>query len=190
MAQPRLPERIVSGSRSPLTLEFCHVPVPQTRAVPLTTRLVPHAHAVGRLLDVDIVDHDSGQTLPTIYYQGNAWAPGTPGHRHAINIRNTGAGRRLAVLWVDGINAISGQTAAWNQTGHVFDAYLDARIDGWRKNLSEIAAFVFTALPDFYAARTNRPDSAFVIVVVVFREKPVPRPNVETPPMPEVHRDA
>ena len=44
-------------------------------------------------------------------------------------------------------------------------------ITGWRKSLTEAAAFYFTALPDSYAARTDRPDNVGVIGVAVFRER-------------------
>jgi hypothetical protein len=42
--------------------------------------------------------------------------------------------------------------------------------------MSEVAAFVFTPLPDSYAARTDRPGNVGVIGVAVFREYRAPRP--------------
>jgi hypothetical protein len=79
------------------------------------------------------------------------------------------------VLSVDGVNAVSGETAAVGQTGYVLAPYQSAEITGWRKSLSEAAAFYFTALPDSYAARTDRPDNVGVIGAAVFRER-VPEP--------------
>jgi hypothetical protein len=49
-------------------------------------------------------------------------------------------------------------------------------ISGWRKSLSETAAYYFTALPDSYAARTGRPDDVGVIGVALFRRKQAPPP--------------
>src|SRR5262249_37198881 len=46
---------------------------------------------------------------------------------------------------------------------------------GWRKNMSEVAAFYFTSLPDSYAARTDRPGNIGVIGVAAFREYRPPR---------------
>jgi len=46
-------------------------------------------------------------------------------------------------------------------------------IDGWRKNLDDIATFYFTRLSDSYAARTGRPDNVGVIGVALFREREV-----------------
>ena len=47
--------------------------------------------------------------------------------------------------------------------------------------MSEVAAFVFTSLPDSYAARTDRPGNVGVIGVAVFREYQPPRPPAVAP---------
>jgi hypothetical protein len=86
-------------------------------------------------------------------------------------MRNRSGNRVLVVLSVDGVNAISGETAATSQTGYVLAPYQSAEITGWRKSMNEAAAFYFTALPDSYAARTGRPDNVGVIGVAVFRER-------------------
>jgi hypothetical protein len=75
-------------------------------------------------------------------------------------------------LSVDGVNAITGENADPNQSGYVLGAYDSTEVDGWRKNMSEIAEFNFTNLGDSYAARTGRPNNVGVIGVAVFREKP------------------
>src|SRR5690606_30193968 len=59
-----------------------------------------------------------------------------------------------------------------------------AEIAGWRKSLDDIAQFVFTDLPDSYAARTGRPDDVGVIGIAVFRER-VSRP-LYAPPGPPI----
>jgi hypothetical protein len=87
------------------------------------------------------------------------------------------------VISVDGVNAISGQTAASNQSGYVLDPGQRSEIAGWRKNMDEVAAFYFTALPDSYAARTGRPDNVGVIGVAVYREYVEPRVEYEAQPM-------
>jgi hypothetical protein len=82
----------------------------------------------------------------------------------------------MTVLSVDGVNAITGETADPYQSGYVLEAYQSTEVDGWRKNMSEIAQFNFTALSDSYAARTGRPNNVGVIGVAVFREKYHPIP--------------
>src|SRR5215467_1758466 len=76
--------------------------------------------AVGGLADVTVVDRESGATLTPHYFRGEYWIAGTPGARYAIEIRNRGAARVLAVTSVDGVNVVTGETAGWSQNGYVF----------------------------------------------------------------------
>ena len=135
------------------------------------------ARAVGARIDVQIVDRDSGETLTPILHDGAWWIAGRPGARYAVLLNNAGAGRRLGVVSVDGINAITGDVADWKQTGYVIADRETTEVDGWRKNPDEVAAFTFTALADSYAAQTGRPADIGVIGVAVFDEKR-PRPIV------------
>ena len=138
--------------------------------------LAAPAHAVGRLVDVDVIDRDTGAQLPVYQHRGEWWIAGRPGARYAIQVRNAAPGRVLGVMAVDGVNVISGDTASWEQTGYVLSRGQSAQITGWRKSDAEVAAFHFTALPNSYAARTGRPDDVGVIGVAVFRERYVPPP--------------
>ncbi|HEY9094206.1 MAG TPA: hypothetical protein VIN35_00575, partial [Hydrogenophaga sp.] len=76
--------------------------------------------------------------------------------------------------------AISGETAAFNQTGYVLDPWQSYRVTGWRKSDDEVAAFHFTASPASYAERTGRPEQVGVIGVALFRERVDP-PAVSVP---------
>jgi hypothetical protein len=129
------------------------------------------AHAVGSTVDVHVMDRTTGATLPMYWHDGKWWVPGKPGKRYSVALTNRSGGRVLAVLSVDGVNAISGETAAPDQTGYVLSNGQFAQITGWRKDMSRVAAFEFTSLPNSYAARTGRPDNVGVIGVAVFREK-------------------
>ena len=131
----------------------------------------PPAAAVGSLVDLQIVDRSRGETLSTWRHRGTSYVAGRPGDRYAVRLTNRSPGRVLVVLSVDGVNAVSGETASVAQTGYVLAPYQSAEITGWRKNYSEAAAFYFTALPDSYAARTGRPDNVGVIGAAVFRER-------------------
>jgi hypothetical protein len=137
----------------------------------------PAVAATGHLVQVHLVDRASGEVLPEHRHRGNTWVAGRPGDRYAVRLSNRSNGRVLVVLSVDGVNAVSGQTAATGQTGYVLAPWQVADITGWRKTDAEAAAFYFTALPDSYAARTDRPQNVGVIGVAVFRERvPMPRP--------------
>jgi hypothetical protein len=123
---------------------------------------------------VEIVDRSEGRVLRIYWHQGRRYVVGKPGNEYAIRVRNGGSGRVLAVMSVDGVNIITGDTASPQQSGYVLAPYESADIAGWRKNLARTAAFYFTALPDSYAARTGRPDNVGVIGVAVFRERARP----------------
>ena len=120
---------------------------------------------------VEIYDRATGEVLPVYEHDGRSYVAGEPRHEYEIRIHSTGPGRVLAVASVDGVNAITGETADTSQSGYVLDPYGFARIEGWRKSMSRTAAFYFTRLPDSYAARTGRPDNVGVIGVALFREK-------------------
>ena len=128
----------------------------------------------GQIGNVDILTRADSRVLPVYEKDGRRWIVGTPGHEYAIRVCNTTGARVLAVMSVDGVNVVSGETASPSQSGYVLDAGECTEINGWRKSLSSIAAFYFTELPDSYAARTGRPDNVGVIGVAFFRERPQP----------------
>ncbi len=143
----------------------------------------------GTFADVEVYDRTSGCPLPLYWHDGRYYVPGEPRHEYELRIRNKSGGRLLAVGSVDGVNVLSGETAAPDQDGYVLDGFGSLSIAGWRKSLQRIAAFYFTALPDSYAARTGRPDEVGVIGVALFRERggccaQPQRPLVPMPPAP------
>lgn len=133
----------------------------------------PVAH--GRLAEVTVIDRDTGERLPVYWHNGRRHVAGAPGHRYAIEVANRSGARVLTVLSVDGINAVSGETASWDQAGYVFVPWQRWEIRGWRKSNERVAAFEFTSLADSYAARTGRAHEVGVIGVAVFRERPRPQ---------------
>jgi hypothetical protein len=140
------------------------------------------------LVELEVVDREHGGILDRHRHRGEHWIAGMPGHRYSVRLTNTTGERILVVLSVDGINAVSGQTAAADQAGYVLHPWQSTEITGWRKSLEDVAAFVFTDVPDSYAARTGRPDHVGVIGVAAFREAR-PRPLPAAPP-PQVARGA
>lgn len=139
------------------------------------------AAAVGGLADVTVFDRAEGRQLPVHWHEGRAWVVGKPGNEYAVRIRNRQREDVLAVVSVDGVNVVTGETASPQQSGYVLSPWRSLDIAGWRKNLSSIAAFYFTPLPDSYAARTGRPDHVGVIGVALFRRKPAEPPAAIAP---------
>ncbi len=139
-------------------------------AIALGLGAVP-ACIAGHLGSVDLVSRPDGQLLSAYPMDGRRWVVGTPGQEYGIRVCNTTGNRVLAVMSVDGVNVVSGETASPAQSGYVLSAHECADINGWRKNNASTAAFYFTELPDAYAARTGRPENVGVIGVAFFRER-------------------
>lgn len=148
------------------------------------------AVAHGGLADLSVYDRTEGRRLAVHWHEGRAYVVGKPGNEYQVSVRNRLREDVLAVVSVDGVNVISGETANPAQTGYVLSGGQSYDIVGWRKSLAETAAFYFTALPDSYAARTGRPDNVGVIGVALFRRKKTPQPIAEPRAKAESRRDA
>jgi hypothetical protein len=137
--------------------------------------------AAGRLADVEIYDRAAGRTLPIYESAGHWFVAGRPGNEYQVTIRNRESGDLLAIVSVDGVNVVTGETAAAAQSGYVIERGRPLSVAGWRKSMEKIAAFYFTDLGDSYAARTGRPDNVGVIGVALFRRKAEPLAELEQP---------
>jgi hypothetical protein len=136
-----------------------------------TLFLSTSAFAHGGMVDLSVYDRTEGRRLQVYWHEGRAWIAGRPGNEYQVTLRSRQSQDVLAVVSVDGVNVVTGQTADPSQSGYVLSPRGELDILGWRKNLSQTAAFYFTALPDSYAARTGRPDDVGVIGVALFRRK-------------------
>ena len=65
------------------------------------------ALAEGQMVDVRIINRESGKILPLYPYKGDLWVAGEPGARYAIQLHNETRGRLLNVVSVDGVNVVS-----------------------------------------------------------------------------------
>jgi len=123
------------------------------------------------LIDVTIYDRATERELPVYRSGGKLYVAGKPGNDYEVIIKNTSPRDLLAVVSVDGVNVVSGATAAPDQTGYVISARNRVVIKGWRKSLDAVAKFYFTNHGDAYATRTGRPENVGVIGVAVFPRK-------------------
>jgi hypothetical protein len=140
----------------------------------LALALSTQALALGGLADVNVFDRTEQRRLPVYWHEGRAYVVGKPGNEYQVTVRSRQGADLLAVMSVDGINVVTGETARPQQSGYVLGPWSGLQVKGWRKSLSRTAAFYFTALADSYAARTGRPEEVGVIGVVLFRRKPEP----------------
>ncbi|HEU0290574.1 MAG TPA: hypothetical protein VFR39_07480 [Burkholderiales bacterium] len=137
------------------------------------------AGAVGGIADVTVYDRAENRTLPVYRHDGRYYVVGRPGNEYQIRVSNRTGAEILTVVSVDGVNAVSGETADWSQTGYVLGRHQSYDIKGWRKSEQRVAAFYFTEHQNSYAARTGRPDNVGVIGVAVFRKKAEPEARIE-----------
>ncbi len=143
-------------------------------AIAIAPLAVVRADALAR---VDVYDRSAGEALPLYRHRGRQYVEGRPGNEYAVRIRNCSGQRLLAVLSVDGVNAVSGETASFGQSGYVIEPGGYVTVQGWRKDLDRTAAFYFSDPDDSYATRTGRPADLGVIGVALFRERPIERPD-------------
>ncbi len=137
------------------------------------------AQPLGGLAQIAVIDRSTGAALSPHYHRGEYWIAGRPGAKYSIEIHNRLGERLLAVTSVDGVNVLSGETAAWDQAGYVFAPGERYQVTGWRKSDAEVAAFTFTESPNSYAERTGRPANIGVIGIALYRER---QPQARTSP--------
>jgi hypothetical protein len=137
----------------------CVLPLPATQA------------CVPGIASVDVYDRHEGRALDVHHHRGRQYVVGQPGHEYAVRVRNCSDRRVLAVVSVDGVNVVTGESAAPDQSGYVIEPFGYVTIEGWRKDLERTAAFYFSDPGDAYATRTGRPDDLGVIGVALFRER-------------------
>ena len=162
-------------------------------AAAATVTLSTQALAVGSLVDLNVFDRSENRYLPVLWHEGRAYVVGKPGNEYQLSARNRQGAEVLAVMSVDGVNVVTGETAHPQQSGYVLGALSGLEVKGWRKNLSRTAAFYFTELGDSFAARTGRPEHVGVIGVALYRKKvQAPQPFSQIAPAPSrgVARDA
>jgi len=130
---------------------------------------------------VELLYGDS-RGLPTFYSGGRAYVLGTIGERYRIHIANPTSRRVEAVVSVDGLDAIDGRTASYDdKRGYVIAPYGEITVDGFRTSVDRVATFRFSSVRDSYAGRKGQDRNVGVIGVAFFpeRERPVamvPRP--------------
>jgi hypothetical protein len=131
------------------------------------------AQAVGHRADVLIIDRATSRELPVYWHEGKAYVVGRPGAEYDVRVRNQRGEDLLAVVSVDGLNVMNGQTANPRQAGYIISPWQSVEVKGWRKSMEEVASFYFTQLANSYAGRTGRPDNVGVIGVALFERKRV-----------------
>ncbi len=124
-----------------------------------------------------------GQTLPTYEHQGRFYVLGQVGQRYGIRVTNPTQVRVEAIISVDGLDVIDGETANTNKRGYVVMPHATITIGGFRVTTHQVAAFRFSSVDDSYAGLKGKARNVGAIGVAIFSEQAaqqmiVPEPMV------------
>lgn len=120
--------------------------------------------------EIELID-GSGTPLPTFAHDGRFYVLGQVGQRYSIRVRNPTPHRVEAVISVDGLDVIDGETAAVTKRGYLVAPYADIKIDGFRVSNHQVAAFRFSSVANSYAGRKGVARNVGVIGVALFAER-------------------
>jgi hypothetical protein len=124
----------------------------------------------GGALSVRLLDA-SGRPLPSYDFGARNYVVGSDGERYVVQIQNHTGNRYEAVATVDGLDVIDGQPGSYDHRGYLLAPWATLEIDGFRRNLQEVAAFRFGRVSDAYAARKGDDRNVGVIGVAFFAER-------------------
>ncbi|HUS31955.1 MAG TPA: hypothetical protein VMZ53_25815 [Kofleriaceae bacterium] len=127
--------------------------------------------------DVQVVTED-GDTAPTYAFRDRFYVQGSANQRYTIRVTNPTGRRVEAVVSVDGLDVVDGESGDLNKRGYIVPAYGEVRIEGFRTSLQDVASFRFTSVDNSYAGRKGKARNVGVIAVAIFEET-APPPDVE-----------
>lgn len=120
---------------------------------------------------VELID-GHGRQLPTYSRRGRFYVLGHSGSRYTLRVHNPTARRIEAVVSVDGLDVIDGQTANFqSKRGYVVAPHDSIEIEGFRTSSSNVATFRFSSVGNSYAGRKGQARNVGVIGVAIFEER-------------------
>lgn len=158
----------------------CSVPAQADQLAPPTTVLAaPHiaiASAPAKIrapYDVQIM-RESGETMPTYAKGDRYYVQGNANERYIIRIVNPTGNRVEAVVSVDGLDVVDGESGDLRKRGYVVPPYGETRIEGFRTSTEDVATFRFSAVDDSYAGKKGKARNVGVVAVAIFEEQAAP----------------
>lgn len=116
-----------------------------------------------------------GRVLRQFNHEGRSYIEAPPEGAYEIRLTNNSPRQRLAVISVDGINVVDGETAGYDGPGYVLRPWETLNLKGWRRDDSKVAKFTFQPQDQSYSNRTGRgTKNTGIIGVAVFEEKVKP----------------
>lgn len=113
----------------------------------------------------------SGKPVKQYLHNGKTYIEAKIGSEYSIKIRNSGSGRKLAIVTVDGLNVISGNPhSSENEQGYIVNGYDSIEIKGFRKDMSSVGAFKFCQAGHSYCNEKGLKGNNGVIGVRIYDE--------------------
>lgn len=175
--------RLLLGSLLSLSLltSGCSTAYADRVAPPRT--LVPIAvapDAIRSPYSVELITSD-GDTLATYMQKGRFYVHGAHGQRYTIRVTNPTSQRIEAVVSVDGLDVVDGESGDLRKRGYVVPPHGTVNIEGWRTSLSDVASFRFSSVSGSYAGKKGKARNVGVIAVAIFAEQAAPQIIVDEP---------
>jgi hypothetical protein len=126
--------------------------------------------------DVQVL-RDNAETLPTFASHDRFYVEGNVGERYLIRVTNPTPNRVEAVISVDGLDVIDGDSADTHKRGYIVPPYGETRIEGFRTSLDDVATFRFSSVDGSYAGHQGKARNVGVIAVAIFEEQAPPEPQ-------------
>ncbi len=118
----------------------------------------------------------NGNLLDTYQHRGRFYVEGNSGSRYSIRITNPTNLRVEAVVSVDGLDVIDGETGNFNsKRGYIVPAHGSLVIDGFRVSTQSVAAFRFSSVSSSYAGLKGKARNVGVVGVAIFAERERPQ---------------
>ena len=121
---------------------------------------------------ISVVD-ERGQPLSAYHEADHVLLVGETGQRYSLRVENRTDQRFELVASVDGLDVVDGKLASLHKRGYIVGPHGRLVIDGYRRNMNEVAAFRFGSVRDSYAAQTGEQGdrNVGVIGVALFSER-------------------
>jgi hypothetical protein len=159
-----------------------------SRPAPRDQALAIAPEAVRAVYNVN-VENESGSELSMFAKGGRYYVLGDAGDRYIIHVTNPTASRVEAVITVDGLDVIDGESGDLRKRGYVIQPYGDLSVEGFRTSTTDVATFRFSAVGDSYAERKGKGRNVGVIAVAIFEEQAQPQIVEPAPPPYDYRRD-
>ena len=131
--------------------------------------------------NVELIN-ENGAALQTYQHNGRFYVLGDANDRYTIRVSNPTNRRVEAVISVDGLDVIDGDTADLSKRGYVVPPYGELRVDGFRVSTASVATFRFSSVGESYAGRKGKDRNVGVIGVAIFDEQAAPEVIVQEEP--------